>query len=132
LIDKPTEEWQDAERKRLRNRIVGKMGTAATELSGNFKAADSRIPLFIYNVNKSTTENDINTHVYSKTQINVSLKKINLKTDRGYDAYKVLVPKSMQNVFLNENFWPEGILFRRFVNFSKTPLKNRNTEQQNG
>lgn len=132
-LDKPSEEWTLVQLKRLKNKIVGKMGSAATELSGNFKAADINIPLFIYNVNKSTTESDITTHVHNKTQINVSLKKIDLKIDRGYNAYKLLVPKTKLNMFLNEKFWPEGVLFRRFVNFSKTKMTNEdNHDQRNG
>lgn len=80
--------------------------------------------MFIYNVNKSTTENDIDTHVYSKTEIKVLPQKIRMKVDRGYDAYKILVPKNKLNVFLSEDFWPEGVLFRRYMNFSRPPLRN--------
>ncbi|CAH2058112.1 unnamed protein product, partial [Iphiclides podalirius] len=122
--ESPSEEWKIAQRKRLRNRIIGKKGVAATEPEGKFRAADIKIPLFIYNVDKSTTDNDIIAHVYNKSQMNISLQKLALKHDRGYNAYKVFVPKSKLDLFLNENFWPEGVLFRRFVDFTKPKMKN--------
>lgn len=83
------EEWKLVERKRLKNRIVGKSGIAANTQNGNFKAAVIKIPLFIYNVDKSATESDISKHIYSKSQINVPLQKLAMKNDRGYDAYKI-------------------------------------------
>ncbi|CAH2037387.1 unnamed protein product, partial [Iphiclides podalirius] len=118
--ESPSEEWKIAQRKRLRNRIIGKKGVAATEPEGKFRAADIKIPLFIYNVDKSTTDNDIIAHVYNKSQMNISLQKLALKHDRGYNAYKVFVPKSKLDLFLNENFWPEGVLFRAFCGLHKT------------
>lgn len=125
----PSEEWKLVQRKRFRNRIVGKKGTANTDPNGKFKAADINVPLFIYNVDKSTAESDIIAHVYNKTQQNVTLQKLNLKFDKGYNAFKILVPKSKLDVFLGESFWPEGVLFRRFVNFSN--VKNKKLESQN-
>lgn len=80
-------------------------------------------------MDKSTAESDIIAHVYSKTQQNVTLQKLNLKFDKGYNAFKILVPKSKLDVFLGESFWPEGVLFRRFVNFSN--VKNKKLESQN-
>lgn len=81
------------QRKRFRNRIVGKMGVAIPEPNGKFKAADTKAPLFIYNIDKCVTEVDISNHIYSKTQLHVPLQKLNTKLNRGYDAYKVSVPK---------------------------------------
>lgn len=134
--ENPSEKWEVVQKRRIRNRIAGKVGTAVTETNGTFKAADIRIPLFIYNVDKSTVENDIITHVLNKTKLRVSLQKLNVKFDRGYDAYKMLVPKNKLDYFLNEHFWPEGVQFRRFVNFTKSRLENNedrcvNQDKQN-
>jgi hypothetical protein len=131
-----SEEWKTVQKKSLRNRIVnrivGKKGIATTEPDGKFRAADIKIPLFIYNVDKSTTVNDIMSHVYSKSQINITLQKLALKNDRGYNAYKIFVPKHKLDIFLNENFWPEGVLFRRFVDFTRSKMKNMAEQEQNG
>ena len=120
-----TGEWTLVQKKRLRNRIIGKIGAAATEPNGKFKAAEIKIPLFIYNVNKSSTHSDISAHIYKKSQVHVTINKLDTKSDKGYDAYKVLVPKHKLDIFLNENFWPEGVLFRRFVEFSKPKVKDK-------
>lgn len=132
----PDGEWKIVQRKRLRNRIVGKMGNAAPEPNGKFKAAEIKIPLFIYNIDKSVTEEDICNHIYNKSQSHVPVQKLNMKLDRGYSAFKVMVPKHKIDLFLSEHFWPDGVLFRRFVDFSKhkgqnsgSPDKVSNTKQ---
>lgn len=99
--------------KKEKNRFFSAKGKASC--SGNFKAADMNIPLFINYVDKDTTEDDILQYIEQKTKCNVTMKKINTKRDRGYDAYKVFVPQHKLALFLNEDLWPEGISFRRFV-----------------
>lgn len=99
--------------KKEKNRFFSAKGKASC--SGNFKAADMKIPLFINYVDKDTTEDDILQYIEQKTKCNVTMKKINTKRDRGYDAYKVFVPQHKLALFLNEDLWPEGISFRRFV-----------------
>lgn len=113
---KNMDEWTEVKRKK-KNKFLVTKGKA--EGSGNFKAADIKIPLFINRVNKQTTEEDIIEYIDRKTQCRVSLKKINMKKDRNYSAYKVFVPQSKLSLFLNEELWPEGVAFRRFVYINK-------------
>lgn len=47
----------------------------------------------------------------------VNLKMINMKKVRQYNAYKLFVCKSKLHLFLNDELWPSGITFRRFVRF---------------
>lgn len=42
---------------------------------------------------------------------------INMKKVKKYNAYKLYVSRSKLNLFLDDNFWPNGITFRRFVRF---------------
>lgn len=114
-------EWTEVKRKK-RNKFLIIKGKA--ECSGNFKAADVKIPLFINRVNKQTTEEDIIEYINSKTQCSVTIKKINMKQDRSYSAYKVFVPQPKLSLFLNEELWPEGVTFRRFVYINKGEQKD--------
>lgn len=79
--------------------------------------ADSKVPLFISNVSTETLECDIVNYIKEKTNDTVSLKKINMKHERSYNAYKLYVSKSKVDLYLNDQFWPNGITFRRFVRF---------------
>lgn len=115
-----TEEWKMAQRKRLRNKlVVPTKGKADTKPEGKFKAAHSNVPLFVSNIDKQSSDTDIKEHIFERTQLEVLVKKINMKSEKGYSAYKILVPSSKLDVFMDENFWPAGILFRPFVEYKQ-------------
>lgn len=109
--------WTIVQRNRLRNRFEGKSGIARDEPECRFRAADIKIPLFVNNVSKDASEEDICTYIRKKTNIMVSLYKINMKTRRDYDSYKIFVPQHKLSVFMDASLWPDGIRFRRFINF---------------
>lgn len=77
---------------------------------------------------------DIETYIKDKTNLNVNLEKINMKLPKDYDVYKVFVPKSKTEVFLEDDFWPEGVAYRRFVDFYQdtTRSTHRELEKQTG
>lgn len=97
-------------------RYHGKSGLAR-DTECNFKAADKHIPIFITNIHSETTEDDIVKYIHGKTQDSVYLEKITMKKEKGHKAYKFFVPESKLSRYLDENFWPQGIVFRRFVHF---------------
>ena len=100
-----------------RNRFIGKTGSVLVESEEKFRAAERKIPLFITNVHKDSSEIDIITYIKNKTKEDVSLEKILIKRHCQYDAYKLLVSQSKLPLYLDENLWPQGIIFRKFVHF---------------
>lgn len=114
---KNDDEWKLVQYRRHRNKFIGKTGSASTNSNTKFKAADVKVPLFVSNVDKSVTEKDITDYILEKTQERVSLSRIIMKRDKGYYSYKVFVSKSNLGAYLNDNLWPSGITFRRFVVF---------------
>lgn len=120
LSSKRDGQWEEVQRRRLRNHFVGQHGKANTEATSKFKAADLKVPLFISNVHKDTQENDITDYIFAKTREKVNLFKIRTKYDRGYNSFKLLVSNSKLELFLDDKLWPDGITFRRFVNFGKS------------
>lgn len=115
------EEWQVVQRKRYRNRFMGKKGTC-TEIVESFKAANISVPLFINNVHKETCEKHIVSYIKSKTNVEITLQKIEPKQSREYNSYKMYVPKEKLSLFLDCSLWPDGITFRRFIEFSRRDL----------
>lgn len=112
--------WMLAQRRKpyyKRYRLSGKMGNSTVEPEQKFKAADRKIPIFITNVHMGTLKSDIIKYIYNKTNESVSLEKIVMKKKNEYDAYKFFVSESKLQMFLNENLWPQGVIFRRFVHF---------------
>lgn len=128
---KKSSEWTEVQRNRHRNRFIGKKGIAITSSECKFKAADCKIPLFINNVDKGTSSKDIADYIKDKTQVTVTLEKIEMKQQRDYDAYKMLVPKHKLELFLEDRIWPEGITFRRFVDFRYRYYTNQYGLQSN-
>lgn len=120
-----SDEWVEVQRKRHRNRFIGKKGIAITTSDCKFKAADLQVPLFINNVDKGVSPVDIADYIKTKTQVEVMMEKIEMKQQKLYDAYKIFVPKHKLELFMEDKMWPEGITFRRFIDFSKRNKNNK-------
>lgn len=111
-------EWQIVQSKTSkRYKLIGQKGRASTAPDIKFKAANVMVPLFISNVSKETSDQDIISYIKDRTNETVSLKMIKIKSNKKYNAYKLFVTKTKLNLFLNDEFWPDGITFRRFVHF---------------
>ncbi|KAJ2945535.1 hypothetical protein O0L34_g354 [Tuta absoluta] len=111
-------EWQQVKRKKKPSyRYSGQFGAATCTLNENFKAADRKIPMFITNIHKETTEEEIINYILNKTQERVSLEKILMKRPTNHDAYKFLINPDKLPLFIDVNLWPKGIIFRKFVHF---------------
>lgn len=90
----------------------------ANEIIG-FKAAERKVPMFISKVHRDTKVCDIEKHIQGKANIPISLQKINTAKRKDYDAYKFFVPQDKIPFLLDENIWPQGIIFRRFVHYKR-------------
>lgn len=99
------------------NKLCSQKGKAIIASEGKFRAADIKVPLLISNVSMDTSENDIISYIKDKTNEIVILKKINMRSARNYNAFKLFVSKNKVDMFLNDELWPDGIVFRRFVHF---------------
>lgn len=127
---KEDEKWIQVQRKRLRNRFVGNLGIAESGSNSKFKAADTKVPLFVSNVHKAVLEKDIVDYIYEKTKERVSLLKIDMKRQRDYNSYKMFVNKQTIDTFLDDKLWPSGISFRRFVSLRDWQGGSRESSQQ--
>lgn len=76
------------------------------------------MPIDIYNVAKNISVNDISEYILAKTNLNLKVLRMEMRSLRDYDSYKVFVPKQRLTDLLQDDFWPEGISYRRFVDFS--------------
>ncbi|XP_061722560.1 uncharacterized protein LOC133529004 [Cydia pomonella] len=114
------DDWQLPRTKRNRNktkyRYSGMRGIARDAVS-KFKSAGKKVPIFISNVHKDTSELDIIEYIKDKTQERIFLRKITINSEKDHNAYKFFVCETKVPLFLDEKLWPVGIIFRRFVNF---------------
>lgn len=119
--------WQKVShrKKPMKYRYLGTTGISrGTE--GNFKAAVRKVPILITKVHKDSTERDIAKYIFEKTRENIVLERIDAKYDREYNSYKFFISENQLTVFLDRKLWPEGIIFRRFVNFKTRKMNDTN------
>lgn len=119
--------WQKVSRRRKSNyRYHGTAGTCRDN-DGKFKAAETRVPIFITKVHKDTMEKDIKDYIYQKTQEIIMPEKLCFNKDKGHNAFKFFVSESKVSMFLDNKLWPQGIIFRRFINFTRSKMNGENT-----
>lgn len=107
-------------RRRPQTRFTGRQGTAKVGPDSRFRAAETRRPLFIYNVHPEANESDVATYIHNKTGIKVVPERImNTDTNKEYGSFKIMAPMSKMSVFFDKAVWPDGIFFRRYIIFKK-------------
>lgn len=122
--EKQNDDWITVQRRRHRNRFAGNKGKAVPETNMNFKAAEIKVPVYIYNVAKDVSVCDITKYVTSKSNLNVTVEKMKMRLEKEYNSFKIFVPKYHIDLFMDADFWPVGIAYRRFVEFrNKTDLR---------
>lgn len=120
-VSEPDQGWKDFQRRKLRNRLEGVKGRAVVRPDDKFKPAEIKTSLFLSNVHKDTSETDIAEYILFKTKQKITLQKIKMKTEKPYNAYKIIVNRDALDIFLNnENIWPDGVTCRRFRPYRTT------------
>lgn len=123
-------EWIQVQNNRYKNRFVGKKGSAIITPQCKFRAADVKLPMFINNVDKGASPSDIEQYIKHRTQVSVTLERISMRQEKEYDAYKILIPKHKLSLFMDDKMWPEGVTFRRFIDFGSRKYKNNYNERK--
>lgn len=114
-------------KRRLNDRFIGNKGKAPAIRESNFKAADIKIPFYIYNVDKGASEKDVADYVLNKIQVVITPVKSSMKLQKDYIAYKFMIPRDKLTVFMDENLWPEGVSYRKFINY-KYKVQSQSSE----
>lgn len=76
--------------------------------------SDPKVTIYLSRTKKSTTIEDIKDHIkeMNETCQEVELLKQNKEVD--FNSFKISVSASQLPIFLNTEFWPSGLLFRRY------------------
>lgn len=112
------DEWTVVHRKPPKTskyRFRGMVGTAEQNPDEIFKAADRQIPLYLYEVNKEASIEHVADYIMRKTNLAVQPIQVKMRREKNYNSYKFWIPKSKLSMFLDDNMWPRGIYFRRYI-----------------
>ncbi|KAL0860364.1 hypothetical protein ABMA27_009764 [Loxostege sticticalis] len=104
-------------KKRRRPRVSqNRCGTAPTATGRNFqlRAATPVTALYLSRLHYTTQSQDIIEHIKFKTNLELRVSLLESRHNTSFKAFVVLVPTTMLETFLKEEFWPKGVVFRRF------------------
>lgn len=92
--------------------------------SNKFSSAPRMFDLYIGNCNVDMTPDDLKEYILNETQIIVSACE-ELMTQRiNAKSFKVTTTFEERDTLLNEDLWPEGILFRKYFKSKSGHLKH--------
>lgn len=123
--------WILVHRNNRNKRFAGKMGKAVIQPDAKFKAAEEMVPLYISNVLKGLSNEDIVKYIKEKCNLHVKVEKMSMKVEKEYDSYKVFIPKHKEEFFMNDEFWPEVVSYRRFIHFRVNFRRTLETQKMN-
>ncbi|XP_045765850.1 uncharacterized protein LOC123867718 [Maniola jurtina] len=82
--------------------------------SARILVSESKSAIYLSRAKKSTTDDDIKNHIRDMNQECYSVELLKQNHDVDFNSYKIVVPSSQLSTFLNSDFWPKGLVFRRF------------------
>lgn len=87
-------------------------GTLAN--NGRIQVVEALSSIYVSRTKKSVTEDDIGAHIRELGEAYVSIELLQQKVDTTFNSFKVVVAAERINQFLDPNFWPTGVVFRRY------------------
>lgn len=103
------------ERKK-RKRLSNFSGTALG--SGKLQIAELTSAVYVSRLNKATTNDDILDYIREMGQECKNVESLPQKHETDFTSFKVNVPRHSLEVFLNEGFWPKGVKFRLYREYT--------------
>ncbi|KAG7301117.1 hypothetical protein JYU34_015524 [Plutella xylostella] len=127
--NKDNEGWTIVQARKRKSRFANQTGCAIIlDPKCKFRAAKTKIPMYLSNVDKESSAKDISDYILEQTGENVTLEKVRMKKLQDYDSYKFFVSRHRLPLFLDKDLWPEDIIFRRFYNLNRNRDPNAITE----
>lgn len=75
--------------------------------------------IYVSRTKKHITEDDIKGHITDMGEEIQSVELLKQWKETNFNSFKITVPNAKVSIFLKKEFWPEGLVFRRFK--SKKP-----------
>ena len=101
-------------RKRRPQNNKNRCGKAPTEPNANLRAAKPNTPVYISRLHYTTKADDIAEYVRQKTRYMPRVVLLESRRNVNFKAFVVRVPNCFLPLVMEEDFWPQGVVFRRF------------------
>ncbi|XP_048487117.1 uncharacterized protein LOC125490821 [Plutella xylostella] len=113
------------EKRRPRRRIRNKRGTAPAACS--LKAAMPTVDIYVSRVHANMAHDNIVRYIKEKSvgrtetppQV-LAIERLQSAKQTDFKSFRIRIPAAHQKVLLSKDFWPAGIVFRRYREAKKT------------
>ncbi|XP_048477634.1 uncharacterized protein LOC125488624 [Plutella xylostella] len=105
-------------KKRSKPKNSNMIGTA--QMSTKIQVADMTSAIYVSRLKKSSTVEHLKEHISDMGEQCVNVELLQQKQETNFNSFKVTVPRSKLNTYLSAEFWPEGVMYRRFREASWT------------
>ncbi|KAI5635898.1 hypothetical protein NE865_11408 [Phthorimaea operculella] len=97
-------------RKKRKSNLCG----SAKCLTSTIQVAELPLAVYVSRLSQSTTADNIKEYIREKGEQCIEVQQLGQKYETSFRSFKILVPKTKLSVFLNNEFWPEGLKYRLF------------------
>lgn len=87
-------------------------GTSLTDCK--IKVNESKSSVYLSRASKDTTVDDIKSHILDMGQEFISVEMLKQYREVDFNSFKIVVVASRISNLLEKDFWPKGLVFRRF------------------
>uniref|UniRef100_A0A2A4JRK1 Uncharacterized protein n=1 Tax=Heliothis virescens TaxID=7102 RepID=A0A2A4JRK1_HELVI len=91
-----------------------KCGTAPTGPKYLLRPAVPVTPLYVSRLHYSTKAEEIVEYIQIKTKLTLRVQKLESRHNADFNAFVVRVPTEHLSKYMDPEFWPKGVVFRRF------------------
>ena len=102
------------QRKKKKPSLQNKCGTAPTGPNHLLRPAVPVTPLYVSRLFYSTKAEEIVEYIRVKSKFTLRVQRLESRHTVNFNSFVVRVPTEHLSTFMNEEFWPKGVVFRRF------------------
>ncbi|KAI5632434.1 hypothetical protein NE865_14860 [Phthorimaea operculella] len=111
------------QKKRRRQNRQNQCGTASGEPNSPLRAATPRTSLYVSRLHESTTKQDVLDYIFARhkagvfkdnPRLGVFVEALESHHSVSFTSFLVRVPTAHLDVFTTPEFWPKGVVYRRF------------------
>lgn len=101
-------------RKRRQRNTKNRCGTASIKANIPIRVAQPNTPVYISRLHYTTKVEDVVEYVCQKTKYRLRVQQLESRRNVYFNSFVVRVPTCFLHNVLAEDFWPQGVVFRRF------------------
>lgn len=85
------------------------------EQCARLQVAEPRSSIYISRLQKHILSSDIEAHIKDLGEEAICVEQLKQRTETSFNSFKVVIPTAKLNVFLDKNFWPLHLVYRKYV-----------------